>query len=80
MEISIEQYFINEQSDFFNYMIDKQLFKSKQTYHDYITRLRYVSHLFRLDKSLTKERIAEIVEELKRTMPERAMVQLVAWC
>lgn len=72
MEIPIEQYFINEQSDFFNYMLDRQLFKNKQTYHDYITRLRYVSHLFRLDKSLTEERIAEIVEELKRTIPERA--------
>ncbi|MBR1521427.1 MAG: HNH endonuclease [Bacteroidaceae bacterium] len=71
MEIPVEQYFINEQSDFFNYMVDKQLFKSRQTYHDYLTRLRYVSRLFRLDKSLTREKVAEIVEELRRTIPER---------
>lgn len=71
MDIPVEQYFINEQSDFFNYMVDKQLFKSKQTYHDYMTRLRYVSRLFRLDKSLTKEKVDEIVADLKRTIPER---------
>lgn len=71
MDLSTEQYYINEQSDFFNYMVDKQLFKNKKTYHDYMTRLKYVSRMFRLDKSLTKERVAEIVEELKRTMSER---------
>lgn len=71
IEQSPEQAFINEQSDFFSYMIDKQLFKNKKTYHDYMTRLKYVSRMFRLDKSLTREKVAEIVEELKRTIQER---------
>lgn len=71
MDLSTEQYYINEQPDFFNYMVDKHLFKNKKTYHDYMTRLKYVSRMFRLDKSLTKEKVAEIVEELKRTMNER---------
>lgn len=70
-EIPVEQYFMNEESDFYNYMLDKALFKNKNTYHDYMTRLRYVSRFFRLDKFLTKKRVAEIVEELKRTMSKR---------
>ena len=72
MELPIEQYFINEQSDFFNYMMDRQLFKTRKTYGDYMSRLKYVSRLYKLDRSLTKERVAEIVADLKRTMPERA--------
>ncbi|MBP3214075.1 MAG: HNH endonuclease [Bacteroidaceae bacterium] len=71
MDTPVEQYFINEQSDFFNYMVDMQLFKNRQTYHDYMTRLRYVSQFFRLDKSLTKGDVEAIVAELKRTMSER---------
>jgi len=71
MNLSTEQYYINEQSDFFNYMVDMRLFKNKKTYYDYMTRLKYVSRMFRLDKSLTKEKVAEIIEELKRTRNER---------
>lgn len=69
--ISFEQYFINEQSDFHNYLIDNNAFKSKQTYRDYITRLRYVSRLYRLDNTITEEYIQFIIEDLKRTMGER---------
>ena len=69
---SLEQHFINEQSDFFNYMVDQNMFKNKQTYHDYITRLKYVSHMFKLDKSLTKADVLEIVESLRKSIPERA--------
>ena len=47
MQQSLEQYFINEQSDFYNYLIDVNAFKSSKTYRDYITRLRYVSQLYR---------------------------------
>lgn len=68
---SLEQYFTNEQSDFFNYMVDQNMFKNKQTYHDYIIRLKYVSHLFKLDKSLTKADVLEIVDSLKKTISER---------
>ena len=68
---SLDQYFINEQSDFFNYMVDQHMFKNKQTYHDYITRLKYVSRMFKLDKSLTKEDVLGIVESLRQSMSER---------
>ncbi len=71
MQQSFEQYFINEQSDFYNYLIDTNAFKSPKTYRDYITRLRYVSQLYRLDSSITSEYIDFIVEDLKRTMLER---------
>lgn len=56
MQQSFEQYFINEQSDFYNYLIDNNAFKSPKTYRDYITRLRYVSQLYRLDSGITSER------------------------
>ncbi len=69
--IYLEQYFINEQSDFYNYLIDKNEFKNKQTYRDYITRLRYVSRFYRLDNTITEEVIQFIIEDLKRTMSER---------
>ena len=71
MEQLSEQNFINEIPDFYNFMIDSKFFKSTQTYRDYITRLKYVSRLFKLDKSLTQERIAEIAEYLKKTTSER---------
>ena len=45
--MSFEKDFINEQTDFFNYMVDNNLFKNRQTYHDYITRLRYISHFYK---------------------------------
>ena len=69
--MSFEQDFINEQTDFFNYMVDNKLFKNRQTYHDYITRLRYVSHFYRLDETLTFERISDIANELKQTISKR---------
>lgn len=65
------QYFINEQSDFYHYLIETNAFKSRQTYRDYITRLKYVSRFFRLDKTLTKEQFEFIMEELRRTSHER---------
>ncbi len=71
MQQSLEQYFINEQSDFYNYLIDINAFKRPKTYRDYITRLRYVSQLYRLDSGITSEYVDFIVEDLKRTMRER---------
>ncbi len=71
MPQSLEQYFINEQSDFYKYLIDNNTFKNKQTYRDYITRLRYVSRLYRLDGTITNNYIEYVIEDLKRTMSER---------
>lgn len=34
MQQSLEQYFINEQSDFYNYLIDNNAFKSPKTYRE----------------------------------------------
>ena len=47
MQQSLEQYFINEQSDFYNYLIDTNAFKSPKTYRDYITRLQFVDNLWK---------------------------------
>ncbi|MBP5326847.1 MAG: HNH endonuclease [Bacteroidales bacterium] len=66
-----EQFFIDEQADFYQYLVDKNAFKKHQTYRDYITRLRYVSQFYRLDKSITKERVDYIIEDLKKTIPLR---------
>lgn len=66
-----EQFFINEQSDFFCYMVDKKMFRSKKTYHDYISRLRYVSQFYKLDKSLTETGVKEILDDLKNTITKR---------
>ncbi len=71
MQQSLEQYFINEQSDFYNYLIDNNAFKNKKTYRDYITRLRYVSRFYRIDGTITEEDVKYIIEDLKRTMSER---------
>jgi len=68
---NLEQYFANEQADFFAYMIDHQLFKSRQTYRDYVSRLRYVARFFRLDKSLTKKGVDDILEQLRLSKEER---------
>ena len=68
---SFEQYYINEQTDFFAYMIDSNMFKNSKTCHDYVSRLRYVSHFFRLDKTLTKEKADEIIESLRLSMNQR---------
>lgn len=69
--IPLEQHFINEQSDFYNYLIDISAFKNKQTYRDYLTRLRYVSQFYRLDGNITSDDVDFIIEDLKRTMSER---------
>lgn len=69
--MSFEKDFINEQTDFFNYMVDNNLFKNRQTYHDYITRLRYISHFYKLDGTLTFDKISDIANELKQTISER---------
>ena len=71
MAVELEKYFINEQSDFYNYLIDNKAFKSQKTYRDYITRLRYVSQMYRLDNTVTDEYITFIIEDLKRTMSKR---------
>lgn len=71
MKTLTEQYFVNEQSDFFWYMIENRLFKSRQTYRDYISRLRYASQFFRIDDTLTREKITEISDYLKNTIPQR---------
>ena len=68
---SLEQIFINEQSDFFNYLKENQAFKSEKTYRDYITRLSYVSHFYRLDGSITEDDISIIIEGLTKTMNNR---------
>jgi predicted restriction endonuclease len=68
---SLEQYFINEQSDFYNYLQDIHAFKNKQTYRDYVTRLRYASRFYRLDNTVTKEYIEHVIEDLKNTIKER---------
>ena len=68
---SLEQIFINEQSDFFNYLKETQAFKSEKTYRDYITRLSYVSHFFRLDGSLTDNDVSSIIVYLTETMNNR---------
>lgn len=66
-----EQFFIDEQADFYQYLIDNNAFKNHQTYHDYITRLRYVSQFYKLDKTITKEQVDFILEDLKKTIPLR---------
>lgn len=52
-------------------MIDRGMFESKKTYHDYISRLRYVSEFYRLDKTITKEYIEYILNDLTKTAHER---------
>lgn len=69
--MNTEQYFIDEQVDFYQYLVDNNAFKSHQTYRDYITRLRYASQFYKLDKTITKERVDFILEDLKRTMSVR---------
>ena len=69
--MNTEQFFIDEQTDFFNYLVEQKAFKNKQTYRDYITRLRYDAKYYKLDKSITKEHIAYIVDDLKKTMSDR---------
>ena len=66
-----EQFFIDEQAVFYQYLIDNNAFKNHQTYHDYITRLRYVSQFYKLDKTITKEQVDFILEDLKKTIPLR---------
>lgn len=68
---SLEQIFINEQSDFFNYLKENQVFKREKTYRDYITRLSYVSHFFRLDGSFTDNDVRSILDYLTETMHNR---------
>ena len=70
-ENSLEQYFINEQSDFYQYLIETKAFQSKQTYKDYLSRLRYVSRLYKLDRGITDEYIRLIVDDLTKTMDKR---------
>lgn len=66
-----EQYFINEQADFYAYMVDHSLFKNRKTYHDYISRLRYVSRYYKLDNSLTQSDVRDIIEGLRRSISQR---------
>jgi predicted restriction endonuclease len=70
-DMNTEQFFIDEQTDFFNYLVEQKAFEKKQTYRDYITRLRYVSKFYKLDKSITKDYIAYIINDLKKTMKDR---------
>ena len=70
-EPAIEQYFINEQSEFYEYLVETHAFQSKQTYKDYISRLRYVSRFFRLDKTITEEDVKDIISDLTETMKDR---------
>ena len=66
-----EQIFINEQSDFYSYLVDNQAFKSKKTCKDYITRLRYVAQFFKLDSTINEDYIKFIISDLKNTTAER---------
>ena len=66
-----EQSFINVQSDFFSYLVENQIFKSIKTCKDYITRLRYVSRLYKLDNTIKEEYITYIVRGLMSSMEER---------
>lgn len=55
------------QADFYHYMVTFGGI-TKKTSGDYVTRLKFLSHDYSLDETLTKERIEEILrqEDLKR--------------
>lgn len=69
--MNTEQFFIDQQADFYQYLVDNNAFKNRQTYRDYITRLRYAAQFYKLDKTITKEQVGYILEDLKRTIPMR---------
>lgn len=69
--MNIGQYYINEQSDFFSFMIEKKLFSNPKTYHDYLARVRYVSQFYKLDKDLTQKDVDAILNELKENKDSR---------
>ncbi|MCQ2295710.1 MAG: HNH endonuclease [Bacteroidales bacterium] len=69
--LNYSQSFLDEQSDFFQYMKDQQLFKSNKTYHDYLSRLRFVAQYYNLDKSLTESDVSGIIADLKATASTR---------
>ena len=68
---NLEHYFVDEQADFYAYMVEQSLFSSRKTYHDYISRLRFVSRYYRLDKTLTQSDVDAILEDLRQTVNDR---------
>lgn len=67
MENDISKYFCEMQSEFYHYMIVFGGLQPK-TSHDYISRLKFLSHIYRLDSSLTKDEIRLILakEDINR--------------
>lgn len=59
-------------ADFFHYMVNYGGLQEK-TSHDYITRLKFLSSYYKLDKSLTEERIKEILKSEKKRITSRSV-------
>ncbi len=57
-----EKHFLNIQSDFYHYMITEGGL-TRKTSNDYISRLKFLSTTYRIDNTLTKERVEEILQE-----------------
>lgn len=66
-----EQYFAEEESDFFQFMIDQDFFENPKTYKDYVDRIRYVSHFFIIDRSFDKDKLKSVRKYLVETMGKR---------
>lgn len=71
IENDVTLYFANEETEFFQFMIDQGFFKNKKTYKDYIDRVRYVSSFFRIDRTFDDEKLKEIKQYLVETMETR---------
>lgn len=72
MEDSFVDKYVELQADFYHYMLEYGGISMK-TSSDYVTRLKFLSHYYRLDETLTRERIEEILgeEENKRQHREK---------
>lgn len=63
-------HFLDLQSDFYHYMITIGALQPK-TSRDYLTRLRFLAEKYRLDESITVERIEEILSEEEKERTKR---------
>lgn len=68
---TMEKYFADEEPEFFQFMIDQGFFENPKTYKDYLSRIRYVSSFFRIDKTLDKNKLKEIRQYLVDTKDSR---------